>query len=460
MPGLRDARYPRPALPVTPHQVETLAQDPAALERATKLAMAHRWSGLGRSERALWGECQGSKPYRVRVDQRDLASACSCPVRRSPCKHGLALLLLAAHEPITLLRSAEPEWVVDWLERREAAAEARATGAASPKRVVDTAAQAKRAALRAERVAEGIDQLDRWLADLVRVGLASLEESSPGIFEEQARRLVDAQAPGLAGWVRRLAELPLATPDWPQRVLDELGRIALLIRAYRRRDALPPDLQADLRQIIGWTVSKDEVLGGGARIRDRWRTIAQEVSADERVRTQRTWLLGQTSGAKAMVLSFAVGGRQSFSEPLLLGEEFDALLAYYPGAGRQRALIVRREGLPDPLTTLAGGQSIADLRDEVSLALARQPWLVRFGAILSGVAPALTTDGALILVDGSGDAMATQGADPYLLLALSGGAPIDIGGEWDGEVFRPSLTAIDGRVHRLQTKPAKSARRG
>ncbi len=435
---------------VPPQQIEDLAQDPTAIERASKLARANHWTGLGRSERALWGECQGSKLYQVRVDRSDLACACSCPVRRTPCKHGLALLLLAAHEPITLLRSPEPEWVVDWLERRTAAAKARATTATSPKRVVNTAAQAKRAALRAERVAEGMDQLDRWLSDLVRVGLASLEESSPGVFEDQARRLVDAQAPGLAAWVRRLADRPLATPDWPKRLLDELGRIALLLRAYRRRDALPPDLLSDLRQLIGWKVSKDEVLSEGQRLQDRWRVIAQEVRADDRVRTQRTWLIGQKIGSKALVLSFAVGARQSFAEPLHLGEEFDALLAYYPGAARQRALIVQREGLPEQLTTLAGGQSVADLREEVSRALARQPWIARFGAVLSGVAPALDSDATLHLVEASGDSVPAKDVDPYLLLALSGGAPIDIGGEWDGEAFRPSLTAIDGRAHRLR----------
>jgi len=447
-------------VPVTRQQVETLAQDPVALGRAAKLTRARSWTGLGRSEEACWGECQGSKLYQVQVDLRDLVSACSCPVRRQPCKHALALLLIAAGEPATLTRSAEPLWVADWLGRRAATAKNRAARAASPnagKRAVDGAAQAKRAALRAERVAEGLEQLDRWLRDLVRVGLASVEESSPGIFEEQARRLVDAQAPGLAGWVRRLAEIPLATPDWPARLLEELGRLTLLLRAYHRRETLAGDLQADLRQLIGWKVTKDDVLAKGERVRDRWQTIAQAVTEDERVRTQRTWLIGQNHGTKALILRFAVGSRQSFAEPLHLGEEFDAELAYYPGAARQRALLVTRDNLPTQLTKLVGGQSITALREEVSRALARQPWLDRFGALLSGVAPALGDDGTLRLVDETGDHVAAANVDPYLLLALSGGAPIDVGGEWDGSAFSPSLTAIDGRTHRLRPKPTKRA---
>lgn len=446
-------------MPVTRQQIETLAQDSGALSRAVKLSQASSWNGLGRSEQACWGVCRGSASYQVRVDLRDLVSACSCPVRRQPCKHALALLLLAA-EPRALSPGAEPEWVTAWLERRAAAAKARASRAASPsagKRPVDSAAQAKRAADRALRVAEGLEQLERWLRDLVRVGLASVEESSPGIFEEQARRLVDAQAPGLAGWVRRLADLPLATPDWPERLLEELGRLTLLLRAYHRRDSLAEDLRADLRQLIGWKVTKESVLAQGERLRDRWQAIAQAVTEDDRVRTQRTWLIGHKSGEKALILRFAVGNRQSFTEPLHLGEEFDAEIAYYPGASRQRALLVDRESVPAQLTELARGQSIAELRAEVSGALARQPWLDRFGALLSGVAPTLGDDGTLRLVDETGDHVAAANVDPFLLLALSGGAPIDIGGEWDGSAFYPSLTVVDGRTHRLRPKPAKRA---
>ena len=96
-----------------------------------------------------------------------------------------------------------------------------------------------------------------WLEDLVRNGLASVETQPASFWEGQAKRLVDAQAPGLAGRVRRLAALPHATPDWTARLLDDLGRLALLTHAFRRVDQLDPALQEDVRGLIGWSLSQD-----------------------------------------------------------------------------------------------------------------------------------------------------------------------------------------------------------
>ncbi len=448
---------PGPSVSYTSQQVQALARDEASFGRAKKLGHARLWTGLGRSPRAIWGEFRGSKVYQVRVETTAHASSCSCPVRKLPCKHALALLLVAAGEPVALGLQTEPEWVADWLERREAAQKAKVAKAkAGPKKPVDPAAQAKRAQKRAERVAEGIEQLDRWLCDLVRVGLASVENSSPGIFEEQARRLVDAQAPGLAARVRGLAALPLATPDWPARLLCQLGKLALLVRAYRRIDALEVGLQADLRQLCGWSVSHDSVVAEGQRRRDRFQVIAQELSEEDRVRTERTWLIGQDSGESALILRYQIGGRPSEGPALTLGAEFDAEIAYYPGAAQQRALIVRREGAPVEIRSLAGAQTIASLLSSVSRALARQPWIERFGTVLSAVAPVLEGPGMLRLVDAAGDHLAVASIDPYLLLALSGGAAIDVSGEWDGEVLHPSLAAIDGRIFNLRPGSARS----
>ncbi|MEZ4379829.1 MAG: SWIM zinc finger family protein [Nannocystaceae bacterium] len=440
-------------LTLTTQQVEALAPDRASIGKAKKLAEAVHWRILGRSERALWGQCRGSTVYDVQVDLSDLQSRCTCPSRKRPCKHVLGLLILAAQTPMAVAPASEPEAVADWLGRRAAAAAAKATkreAKAAGKKPVDPEAQAKRAERRAERVGDGLEQLDRWLRDLVRVGLATVEDSSPGIFEEQARRLVDAQASGLAGWIRRLGAIPLSGPDWPDRLLRQLGRVALLIRAFRRLDALPPELQLELRAILGWSVPKEQVLAEGERVADRWQVVAQELSEEDRLRTQRSWLIGQDTGERALVLQFAYGAQAIFDERLLLGSEFEAELAFYPGAARQRALIVRRDGVASSIARLAGARPIAALLDEVSRAVARQPWLERFGAVLRDVSAVQGADGRLRLVDAAGDHVAVTSADPYLLLAISGGEAIDVAGEWDGDAFYPFLTADGDRFYLLQ----------
>ena len=428
-------------------QIETLSGDPATLARAKKLAAPLHWRAPGRSERALWAEHKGSDLYQVRVDLRDLASRCSCPVRQQPCKHALGLLLYALQRPGDFAAAAEPAWVTEWLDRRQAAAERKVKAAEEPKaRPPDAKAQQRRAEARQERVTDGLDLLDTWLADLVRVGLAAVEARTPTLFEDAARRLVDAQARGLAGRVSRLAAIPLATPDWQRRLLGELGRLALLTHAFRRLDALDPDLQQDVRLLVGFSLGQDEVLARGDRVRDRWQLVGQVTAEDEllKLRSRRTWLLGQQSGRAAQVLHFTptVKGAR-FGEPLFPGSEIDAELAFYPGAARERALIVEREGAPAAITALAGGP-IAPLLERASAALARQPWMERFLGVLR-VAPTRGVDGALVAIDAAGDHLPIAAADPYLLLALSGGAPIDLAAEWDGEALIPLGAAVDGR---------------
>src|SRR5579884_1283819 len=107
---------------LTSEQVLAQAPDASSASAGKKLASTKQWRNLGRNEEALWGECQGSALYQVRVDLSDLAVKCSCPSHKFPCKHGIGLLVLAASNP-SLLPSAEPpEWVADWLAKRSAAA--------------------------------------------------------------------------------------------------------------------------------------------------------------------------------------------------------------------------------------------------------------------------------------------------------------------------------------------------
>src|SRR5689334_16340592 len=119
-------------------QVESLAPDASALVAGRKLARASAWTSLGQSERAIWGECQGSALYQTQVARVDLAAKCSCPSRKFPCKHGLGLMLLAAEDATGFVAAAEPGWVASWLSKR-------AEKPAGPRKPVDAEAKAKRA---------------------------------------------------------------------------------------------------------------------------------------------------------------------------------------------------------------------------------------------------------------------------------------------------------------------------
>lgn len=438
---------------LTSEQVLALAPDASSAAAGKKLGVAKAWRSLGSSGRALWGECQGSALYQVRVNLSDLSAKCNCPSRKFPCKHALGLMLVAAGELQALAEAAEPEWVEEWLSRRavsvakKEAREERSTAEPDPQ------AREERAAKRLERMTKGIEGLERWMEDLVRNGLAALESERPAFWEAQAARLVDAQATGFAGRVRRLAGLPGSRPDWPALLLAELGRLALATQAFRRLEQLDAPLQEEVRRLAGLTLREEEVIAQGEGVTDRWAVLGQVTEEDDKVRAQRTWLLGETTGRAALVLQFAAGDGP-FPALYVPGTRFEADLAFWPGSWPLRALVRERRGSAEPLQSLPvvpGTDSIASFLDATAEALARQPWLDRFPCVLREVVPATDGGATWWVQDRDHQRLPLGPGNHWQLLALSGGHPVDLAGEWDGEAVRPLGTIAQGRYHRVRS---------
>src|SRR6266436_8524832 len=103
---------------LTADQVTSMAPDASSTAAGKKLANTKHWQQIGQNSDALWGECQGSALYQVRIALPMLTIQCSCPSRKQPCKHGLGLLLLAANTPKAVPVSEPPEWITTWLSKR------------------------------------------------------------------------------------------------------------------------------------------------------------------------------------------------------------------------------------------------------------------------------------------------------------------------------------------------------
>ncbi|MBW8485413.1 SWIM zinc finger family protein [Actinomadura parmotrematis] len=403
-----------------------LAPDAASAKAGTGVAKPAKWSGLGCGAGAVWGECQGSgkSAYRAAADLGEPAFRCSCPSRKFPCKHVLGLLLLwsdgaaAAGEP--------PAWVAGWLaERAERAGRAQARKAVTAARARDP----KTAAAREEQVAAGVADLDRWLADQVAHGLAQAEKAPYRLWDDAARRLVDAKAGALAGQVRALASVP-RRPGWPGLLLEEYALLRLLVRAHAA-EGLSAPLRETVRARIGFTVVQEDVLASGERVRDRWCVVGSRDLAQEQLTTRRVWLRSR-SGRSALVLSFAAPGRP-LDVSLAVGTEIDAELAFYPGARPLRALVAERHG--PAVAAVPDGTGVAALLDEFAAAVAADPWLDRWPAVLAGVR--LARDGAgLWAVDAAGAAVPLRTGDPWRLLAVAGGDAVTVAGEWSGRRLR------------------------
>ena len=425
--------------------VMAMAPDAVAVSAGRKLAAPSHWRDGGRDERALWGQCQGSALYQVTVDLADHVSKCSCPSRKFPCKHALGLLFQATRLP----EGAPPDWASAWLSKRGAAAEAKAAKPPTPDKPPDPVQQAARAAKRQGRVEDGLAVLETWLEDLARQGLAGIERQPHAFWEQQAARLVDAQAPGLAARVRRLAGIPSSGPGWPERLAGGVGRLALLVEAYRGRERLPAPLQADLGQLVGWTLMEEQVRAHGDLVRDRWQVLGRRrelAPGPQQLIAQRTWLLGATTGRQALVLDFLAPGKAP-AVLLAPGQQQELELVFWPSAWPQRALVAAALSAPAPQASPERGGMVADVLEAMAEGLARHPWLERQAALLAAVVPVPPAgDGPWHVIDAAGDALPLVASDPWRLLALSGGRPLAMAGEWDGHALRPTCCWIDGQA--------------
>jgi SWIM zinc finger len=439
----------------TPDAVQSLAPDAAAARAGAKLAVRAPWSEAGHDERAVWGLCKGSgkQPYQAQVDLRGPAFKCSCPSRKYPCKHTLGLLLLWAQDPAAVPAGTPPEWVREWLSGREARASRVARRADEAPRDPDAAA--RRAAQRSERVAAGVQDLRLWLADVARAGLAAAQARPYGFWDGFAARLVDAQAPGLAGRVRYLGGIAAARGDtWPERLLEELGLLYLACEAQGRPEAMEEPLRADVRALVGWTTPREEVLAG-PRVRDRWAVLAREFDepADrtlggwqDRLRVQRTWLWGLDGGRPALLLDFAPPGAPIDPGPPV-GMALAGELAFYPGATPLRALVAGEPAALEPVREPFGVGSAAAALAAAAAAVAANPWTDSWPVALDEAIPDVPGDGP-VHVHAGGGALRLSGSREALwrLAALSGGTPISLLGTWNGQTLRPLAAYADERV--------------
>jgi len=425
----------------TSEQVLALAPDAASAKNGRGLATRQKWHSLSSQQSVIWGECQGSgkTPYRTQIDLSEPAFRCSCPSRKLPCKHGLGLFLLLAEQPNEFVETEPPDWVVEWLTNRSQRAEKQAEKQAKrQEQAADPAAQAKRATERQRKVSAGMQELRLWLDDRVRQGLATLPQESYQVWDAIAARMVDAQAPGLARHLRELAGVAHTGAGWVDRVLERFGQLYLLIEGFERLEELPAEVQADLRTQIGWSMSQDEVRSGTAQT-DLWLVVGQHTEEEERLKARRTWLYGLSTNTFALLLDFA-HGNQPFEQTLLPGSCLEAELVFYPSAYPQRALIKTRQEAVLLDKTPPGNSSMAVAIAAYSKALTQSPWLEQFPMLLQGVIPQLAEerwriqDQEGVVLPLSHRLELNQG---WQLLALSGGYPVSIFGEWDGNTLLP-----------------------
>jgi hypothetical protein len=422
-------------------QVLALAPDPASARAARMLANPGPWSELGHAGDLVWGLCRGSAatPYRTVADLIAPAAGCSCPSRKSPCKHALGLLLLWAIGGVP--EAAAPPAFAE--EGRPAVGP---SAPARPRGERDEAAAAQRAAQRTARVAAGLAELEMWLQDQVRGGLAGARY---GFADAAAARMVDAQAPGVAGLLRRLSTVPATGDGWPERLLGGYGRLHLLARAHERLDELPAALAATVRNYVGYTVTRESVLAEPG-VADEWLVLAVRDLLDGAIPARRIWLRGRADGRYALLLVFDPAGTfgQNPDAALQPGTVLPADAHFYPGRPPLRVVLGGRRGDPSPAGRPAATADLGAQLAEWAAALELDPWLPEWPAVIEGV-PVPAGDRWSLAMGGGAVPLLVDGVDPWVLAAVAGGRPAVLAGEWTAEGFRPLTVWHGDRAVRL-----------
>lgn len=357
--------------------VQDLAPDQASLNAAQKLLKPTKWPvrGFSREVRAVWGQCQGSgsKPYFTMADPVDHGYKCTCPSRKFPCKHVLALLWQFSEARAEFAEAEHPEWVQDWLSRRRksgAAGSAGDDGSAqnddekpAPAKNIHRAGEEETRALSAEQqrkraeanarraeknreatrqmVSSVLEEFSLWTDDQLRTGLGDLLRDITSRCRQIAARLVDGKAAALAARVDELPARVLRLEGEAQLecLLKELGQLVLLCRAWQA-DPEDPDTR---RGIVG-AESREQLLESekALRLSGTW------IVAGERTENRRdglvahsTWLLytGQSAHRTALLQDFYPASAPRRSAAPGVGRQLQGEVVFYPSRNPLRAVL-------------------------------------------------------------------------------------------------------------------------
>lgn len=460
---------------ITVSEIENLAPDQASLKAASKLKKPAKWPLLAKDETGgslIWGECQGSgaNPYRVVVDSDDLGYKCTCPSRKFPCKHSLALMWLFSESPELFQTGEVPEWVNDWVARR------RGKGVKKPQentggkniQLADVAevekkldpkeeARKKAAAEKREQnkklaITAATEELESWIQDQLKAGISNLQKELAEKCRKIAARLVDGKAGALAS---RLDELPSRILELPatlqtNALIGELGQLKLLIAAWHKTPDAP-----DLYRSISTSENKQAIVENpdAPRVKATWEVLRELIrSRRDGLIEQATWLMrldGEESDPPfALLLDFfpvTVGKR---SQVHMIGDQFIAELAFYPGQYLERAILVERQpSLETPLPWKKKENANSSILAPYRSQMAKTPWIFHFPLKLGAGRLAKDSNKNVWWCPENPNNPALLVEDSKLEILVFGLEFSDAVGLWNG--FRLQLLAAQSKLGRI-----------
>lgn len=414
----------------TTEQILGLAPDQFTLRASQGIAHRQKWMALHQDGATLWGIFPNGKHKdgQTAVFLPSLSLTCSCNSRKFPCRHELALLQLWQQQS-SLFTSLPPVKQLAAWAKREQKKHNQTTNKSN--RFVHKQSPAQRLA----QLQSGLHELELWLTDIVRHGLASLPERPKTYWETMANRLIDAQATALAQQIRQLAKISPSQPNWPESTLKQMGRLTLIIQGFHHYDQLPAETQADLQTAVGWLphpTSKQAVQA------DNWLVLGKSQDQIGKQHQTSSWLWGEKCQKAAQLIQINQPAKPE-GMGRLTGSVLQGSLQFSPS--NWPLLAVPQSGFQQIQHAFmpTGFSTIQEAAKTVSQAKAVNPWLGHFPMLLHNVLP-IQEQPTWQLADKAGSRLPLP--DKYSkiwqLEALAGGTPsLTLFGIWNGRFLQP-----------------------
>jgi len=408
------------------------APDTLTADRAKKLTSTKFWRTLAGNPTLIWGACKskGLTYYKVAFHKADQAFKCNCASRKYPCKHAVALSVLLIEQPDVFVVTEEPpDWVQDWIK------EGVPTGRLSTPETeqAKAALRQKNFSKRLDQMIAGLDELENWLLDTLRQGIAALEQQPYIFWKEMAARMYDAKLGTIGKRIKRIPVLIGTEETWPEKVLIELTAYYLLIRGLRKMDELPLNIQQDLLTIAGVSTRKEDLFQYGQIVKDTWMILGIVEGVEDNLNYRRTWILGYETKRYGLILDYAFGNNP-YANYYKKGNVFVGNVVFYPSNAPLRVALKDKQVLDKTIKRIIGFPTFSTFLEFYAKNLAANPWQLSFPCSIQEVTPIIEKE-LLYLLDKEQKLIPlfNEEASKWKLLAASGGHPINVFGEWSGD---------------------------
>jgi hypothetical protein len=287
---------------------------------------------------------------------------------------------------------------------------------------------------RLQLMTAGAEDLEQWMLDAIRQGLAALDKRDEE-WSNIASRMIDAKSRGLAEQIKIIATD--REEGWPERMMETFGQLYLSTQGIQNFEKLPEALKEQVLQVAGVTIRQKELLEQEG-IQDHWLVLSrwQGINREEAA-MQKTWLYGLEAQQIALLIEFDYMG-DGFKHHFQIGQTLKGELIYFPQSYPVRALLKNWAVAEKTESTLIPFADTAAFLREYAKALTANPWLTRFPLLIENMIP-LREEDHFFLLDKEEEVipMTMKDIAGWTLLSISATKPLILFGEWDGKSFHP-----------------------